>query len=286
MIKDFRKFNGLENHKYDLCIVGAGAAGITVAREFINKQFRVCLLESGGLNLDQETQSLNVGTFSSPVDHDPLHEGRLRYFGGSTNHWAGFCIPLIKEDFIIRHWIPNSGWPISFADLEPFYIRAQGVCKLGEFDYDHGVWQKLGINPPSINQKKVVLRFWQWPDPLRFGQAYLQELKQAVNVNVFLYANVTNIQINEEHSQVTGINVRSLTGRTDIISAKHYVIACGGIENARLLLVSNSIKHRGIGNEHDVVGRYIMDHLQAQVGITVTRDNWLLPTKDLRINNR
>ena len=104
----------------DVCIIGAGAAGITLAREFAGAPIRVCLLESGGWGPDPKTQSLAVGR-GVGLPYYPLVRSRLRYFGGSTNHWAGWCRPLDEQIFQPRTWVPLSGWPLSRGDLLPYY---------------------------------------------------------------------------------------------------------------------------------------------------------------------
>ena len=97
MLSDARTVSSGTALDYDVCIVGAGAAGITVAVELMGTPVRVCLLESGGLVPDQATQQLYRG---QSVGHAyyPLDVPRLRYFGGTTNHWSGDCRPLERSD--------------------------------------------------------------------------------------------------------------------------------------------------------------------------------------------
>jgi choline dehydrogenase-like flavoprotein len=118
----------------EVCIIGAGAAGITLAREFIDSPFRVALLESGGMHFNVETQGLYAGQ-SIGVPFDPLTVSRLRYFGGTTNHWGGYCLPLDPIDFERRDDFPYHGWPFPKSYLDPWYARAQKVCRLGPDDY-------------------------------------------------------------------------------------------------------------------------------------------------------
>ncbi|MGH2359600.1 MAG: hypothetical protein ACRDGM_03545, partial [bacterium] len=118
----------------DLCIVGAGAAGITLARDFIGQRFRVCLLESGGLEFDEDTQSLYDGEIVG-LPYTALKAARVRYFGGTTSHWGGWCRPLDEIDFETRDWVPHSGWPFSKSHLDPYYERAQSIFQLGRFRY-------------------------------------------------------------------------------------------------------------------------------------------------------
>ncbi len=130
MIVDARGLDPGSRLEADVCIIGAGAAGITLARALGERDVRVCLLESGGLEPDAESLSLNRGE-SVGLDYFPLSQARLRFLGGTTNHWAGWCRPLDALDFEVRDWIPHSGWPLRKSDLVPFYERAQPICQLG-----------------------------------------------------------------------------------------------------------------------------------------------------------
>ena len=131
----------------EVCIIGAGAAGITLAREFANASFRVILLESGGAEPEQATQDLYAGSdIGRPYDIFPI--SRLRYFGGTTNHWGGvWCDMPSSLDFEMREGVPYSGWPFPLSYLEPWYRRAQPVLKLGPYGYALSDW---GIAPSDI----------------------------------------------------------------------------------------------------------------------------------------
>ena len=244
----------------DVCIVGAGAAGITLAREFIGQEFRVCLLESGGLEFDLNTQSLYEGE-AIGLPYDPLHTLRLRYFGGTTNHWAGTCRPLDEIDFTSRAWIPYSGWPFNKDHLDPFYKRAQPICQLGPFTYDAETWEDSKKSPrlPFMGDR-VLTKIFQFSPPTRFGQVYRDEIVRADNISTFLYANVVDIETTETAQRVTRLRVATLEGNKFWVVAKQFVLATGGIENARLLLASNKMQNTGLGNQNDLVGRFFMTH--------------------------
>ena len=126
MLIDTRELTTSRQLHYDVCIVGAGAAGITLARALRSKRASVCLLESGGFESDRDTQSLyngrTAGAGLSAAGY--LSLSRLRYFGGTTNHWNGMCRPLDAMDFAVRPWVPNSGWPINRDDLAEYYRKA------------------------------------------------------------------------------------------------------------------------------------------------------------------
>ena len=125
----------------DICIIGAGAAGITLARQFSGQPFRVIVLESGGMKADNATQSLYAGK-STGLPYYPLDAARLRMFGGTTNHWGGTSRPFSAFDFEARDWIPNSGWPITKDDVQPYYDRARVICGVGSPDWELADWEK------------------------------------------------------------------------------------------------------------------------------------------------
>ncbi|MDG2334278.1 MAG: FAD-dependent oxidoreductase [Myxococcota bacterium] len=119
----------------DVCIVGGGAAGISVALELLESDLRIVLLESGGAAYEEPSQNLNAG---ETIGHTyfPLISSRLRWLGGTTNHWGGYCRPLDPGDFAAKDWIPLSGWPVTAAEMAPWYERAREICQLGPARYE------------------------------------------------------------------------------------------------------------------------------------------------------
>ena len=256
----------------DICIIGAGAAGITLTREFINAPFRTCLLESGGLENEAATQDLYRGRNVGRKYYD-LDACRLRYFGGTTNHWAGWCRPLNAIDFENHSWAPYSGWPFGLEELLPYYRRAQDVCQLGEYGYDNIYLRNhVGSEILPLNEGQMVTEVIQLSPPTLFGQVYRPIIEAAANVTIYLNANVTNIETGETPNEITRLRVATLNGGRFWITAKYYILAAGGIENARLLLVSNETETAGLGNENDLVGRFFMDHPEGEVGLFLPVD--------------
>ncbi len=256
----------------DVCIVGAGAAGITLAREFIGQTFRVSLLESGGLEFAEETQSLYKGE-NIGLPYFPLDDCRLRFFGGTTNHWEGLCRPLDEIDFETRDWIPYSGWPFDKTHLDPFYQRAQSICQLGPFAYDVEFWENPKTAPrlPFVGNR-VMTQIFQFSPPTRFGEVYRNEIMGAGNVSTYLHANVVDIETNEAAQTVTRLRVATLGGNRFWVTAKLFILAAGGIENPRLLLSSNTVQSAGLGNHHDLVGRFFMEHPKLDSGVFLPSD--------------
>jgi choline dehydrogenase-like flavoprotein len=243
----------------DVCIIGAGAAGITLARQFVGQPFRVCLLESGGLEFEKETQSLYAGE-STGFPYPPLDTARLRYFGGTTNHWTGWCQPLDDIDFETRPWVPYSGWPFSKEHLDPFYARAQSLCELGPYRYDADAWDTPSAPRFNFIGDRVTTKIIQLSPPTRFGEVYRDAIARAENVSLNLHANVINIETPDNGRTVTRVRVASLPGNRYWVAAKVFILATGVVENARLLLLSRQVRRAGLGNQHDLVGRFFMEH--------------------------
>lgn len=255
----------------DLCVVGAGAAGIALARRLADAPFRVTLLESGGLEFDEATQALcrgdNVG-----FPYYPLDAVRLRYFGGTTNHWAGTCRPLEPIDFESRAWVPRSGWPFDKARLDPYYANAQALCQLGDYDYDPAAWEAISGPRLPLDDQRVVTAMFQLSPPTRFGSVYRADVEHAPSVTTFLFANATEVVTDVYGSRVTELRCATLAGNRFSVSARAFVLATGAIENARLLLASRSVRAGGVGNDHDQVGRCFMEHLSLPAGVLVLSD--------------
>jgi choline dehydrogenase-like flavoprotein len=252
----------------DLCIVGAGAAGISIALQWVNSPHRVILLEGGGFDLEPAMQDLYRGEIVGQP-YFPLEAARLHYFGGTTGHWAGYCSPYDPIDFETRSWVPHSGWPIRREEMDPFYARAQKILQLGPYEYDASDWVKgdKDLQPFPLDRNVAWTKMWQFSaPPMRFGTTYRDAIVNARSVHLYTHANVREIEANEGLSAVDGLRVRMLDGKEHRVRARHFVLACCSIQNARLLLASNRRASAGLGNAHDLVGRYFMEHLEIPSG--------------------
>jgi choline dehydrogenase-like flavoprotein len=276
MIRNLEEFSGNKEVSADVCIVGAGAAGITLAREFVGASFNVCVLEAGTFDYDLRAQSLYEGR-NIGFPYYPLDAVRSRYFGGTTNHWAGACRPLDDIDFEIRPSIPHSGWPVSKSDLDPYYVRAHDVCKLGPYIYDPSYWATSEAQPLSFATNDIQTAMMQ-AQPTRFGPTYRDELDQARDVDIYLSANVVDLESSPDGQAIRRVHAKSFGGRELIVSAKVFILATGAIENARLLLASNRIHKSGLGNQYDLVGRYFMEHLSLPGAILAISNADQLPS--------
>ena len=273
MFADARNLEAGQVLVADVCIVGAGAAGITLARELIPSGLRVVVLESGGFEPDADTQDLYDGVVTG-LQTNTLNTCRFRYFGGSTNRWAGWCRPLEADVFDDRPGVAG-GWPIDAAELEPYYPRANATCGIGAVEFDApSVAERSGRELLDLSPSRVRQVIYQYSEPVRFGSAYREELEGAADVTVYLHANLTNIELVEAGGAVRALQGATLAGPHFEVQADRYVLAMGGVENARMLLASRDQEPAGVGNERDLVGRYFMEHPHVYRGAAiVARDD-------------
>ncbi|OGB04488.1 MAG: hypothetical protein A3E25_17965 [Burkholderiales bacterium RIFCSPHIGHO2_12_FULL_69_20] len=255
----------------DLCIVGAGAAGITLAANLAATKLRVLLLEGGGERMSGESQGLYQAE-QTGLDYFDLTACRLRYFGGTTNHWGGYCRENDPIDYERRPDVGLPGWPLTHADVAPYVDRAA---------------VQLGLDPEGFSPKPHFARHSQAGDRLledlsdqfetkvfqlskrlRFQELYADQLRDSSNTHVLLNANVVHLALNQAGTSVAHLQVRGAGGRRRFRGrAKRFVLAAHAIENARLLLLSDDVQRSGIGNGHDQVGRYFMEHPHVVNGL-------------------
>ena len=251
----------------DIAIIGGGPAGISLALSLAHSKLNVLLLESGGMNFDPTIQKMYSGA-QTGVPYEPLDVGRLRQLGGGTNHWGGWCRPMDEIDFERRDWVPHSGWPFSRKAMQPYYARAQDLVEAGPWIYDQkGDASNAGEGSVlPLNGGGLYTSWFQFSKmrgdilPTQFGNRYRDDLKHAANIKPLLHANVTAIRLTPGAQQVDRLDVATLTGKHFTVKPRITVLACGGIENVRLLLASNDVMPAGIGNQNDLVGRFFADN--------------------------
>jgi choline dehydrogenase-like flavoprotein len=266
VIIDYLDKSAAADYQADLCVIGAGPAGIAIARSFIGTSTTVCLVEGGGLAGEDRSQSLYEGSSAGSPPFD-AGTSRMRVFGGSCTLWGGGCIPLADTDLEPRDWVPESGWPLRYADLAPWYAKAREYCRIDpEHAFGPGTFEGPTPRTPLDLDPEAMVNFIFARSPITFGEAYRDALAQASNITVLLHANVMELRATDNASAVTEATIGSLDGRRGHVRARHYVLAAGGIENARILLLSDSVAPRGLGNDHDLVGRYFMDHPSGAIG--------------------
>jgi len=266
----------------DLCIIGGGAAGMAIARQFIDTNKKVILIESGAHSYNDKTQALyEFNNIGHPVRAQKGYISRNRYLGGSTNTWHDGCLPLNPVDFEQRSWVPNSGWPIKYEDLELYYRDAAGFLKLPEYDnFSNKRWRGyIKAAPANFLENASGLEpeiFLFANKPLNTRLAYAKSIKRSANVRILLNSNVTRLETIDNQSVLKLVHIGTLGGNKFCVKATNYILACGGWENARLLLVSRGPDGKGLGNYHDNVGRYYNEHPKIIQGKIVPTDKSLL----------
>ena len=264
MLLDLRDIAQGASLKTDVCVIGAGAGGLTLTRALAASGLDVCLLESGGMDHESAINDLGVGANLGMTYYD-LIDARLRFFGGTTNIWGGRCVPLDAVDFNPRHWIPHSGWPIRYEDLEDGYQRAAAALELGTPIDLETAWERMGTRPPDF--ESLTTGFWYFDLVAeRFNASRCRDLFDAANIRVVTHATVTRLQAAPTADGISSIEFGAIDGKRATLKARAYVLATGGIENARLLLANRDVETGGIGNRFDQVGRYFMEHPHGRLG--------------------
>lgn len=254
----------------DLCIVGSGPAGSTIAREMSGTGLRVTLLESGGFSRDPEADALNaVDNVGYPRVADQWAV-RNRIVGGSSHTWGGRCAPFDAIDLRPRPWIADSGWPIAVGSLAPYLERSSAYLGLavGDGFSDERFWVLAGHRKPRFVPRTPHLLPFFWQFSRDDGESYPFEymrvgrrLAERIGPNVTLVTGATVLRVEPTASgrTVASVKIALPNGRRCTLSTPCVALCAGGIENARILLSSDTVAPRGLGNDRDLVGRYFMD---------------------------
>ena len=232
----------------DVSVIGGGPAGITLALELAELGAQVVLLEGGGL-APPGLKELDLYKGEVSGREYPLQASRLRYFGGTTGHWGGWCRPLDDVDFRAKPHIEFSGWPIKRSELAPWYEPAHRWLEMPLDEYYRG-----GDSPFAdqllADDFGVTSRYFRFSPPTRYGVAYRDKVVGSQRVQCLLGANATSLE-RGPGNEINGVNARSLAGETIQVRSRRTVLAMGGIENARFLLNTNERVEGALGNHSD-----------------------------------
>ena len=260
----------------DVCIIGSGVAGLTLARTLLARGLHVCLLESGGRDHEDAIHRLGDGD-NTGFPYYELQESRLRLLGGTTAIWGGRLAELDPEDFEAKPWVPHSGWPISKDALAGYYRAAWRTFDMPDETNVPGWLNAEAGRLVQASDSALQVGYWRFDTRFnRFTHRNIEDVTGHPPAQVWLHATVTRIQATEDGSRIDHVVARDMAGHKAIVRAQRYVLAAGGIENARLLLASNDVWKNGLGNAYDQVGRYFMEHPHARGGRVVTERSWPL----------
>ena len=265
MITDLIGGDRHQTRTADICVIGAGTAGLTLVRELLGSGYTVVVLESGGTTVEEETQKLYACTVTG-LPHRGYLQGRFRTLGGTSTRWGGQLLPLTALDLDHREWIGAGAWPLSYAELQDYYRRVERLFGVDEDPYEPGAVNRWLCAGTGFDTSHFTARYAKWPPFARRNLARLvgKDCAESRAVEVVLHANVTELSLNADGTRVVSVKARTLDGASIDVKAKHVVVATGTLETIRLLLASSGVAVGGIGNHSGHLGKNFQDHLSLR----------------------
>jgi len=295
MLIDFDAPERPEIAHAEVCIVGAGAAGVAIATELAKAGRSVVLLEGGGPEQEDRSQELYRSAVTGQP-HRGIHEGRFRTYGGTTTRWGGQILELQDEDFERRAWVDGSGWPFPKSELTSHYERALHYFGLRRVERDdEAVWLDLGLDradvPRDLLSPELRMLFSRWLPERNVAELHARTLTGSRRIHVVLHASVTALNLNDAATAVSSLTVRGFSGRRTQVIADQFVLCLGGIETTRLLLQPTAAQLPWQAN--GLLGKHYQDHICVN-GISVkalrVREPWRLfgytTTRGFRFHNK
>ena len=236
----------------DVCIIGGGPAGITLAKEL--EKFNVILIEGGELEFSEKSQNLYKGSIAGNPKYRPdLDICRLRYWGGTSNHWGGWCAPLSKFDFERKDYNPGGEWPISYEkDYLPYLDEACNYCDIEKFNNQ--------FEKEIDNSSKLLKSYWHFSKPTLFGEKFFTDFKKNQNLKIIYGANF--YKFTETNGEVKTSSFISYDKNKIIkLSSKIFILCCGGMENARILLSQKLLYENNSLKAHNMIGKSFQEHI-------------------------
>lgn len=254
----------------DVCVVGAGAAGITLCANLADSGLRVVMLESGSREIEGATQDLYKAE-QTGIPYYDMTSCRLRFFGGTTNHWGGYCRENDRIDYEGRPDLGVPAWPIGYDEIAPYVTTAAKQLGLTREGFDPEVQAKRhGYSTSDLLESQsedFVSKVFQISVRRRFQELYGDSLAKQTNVDVYLNANVTQLNVNPQGNRIDSLTVRALGRPPFQVRAKRYVLAAHAVENARLLMAADDVVPGGLGNKSGQLGRNFMEHPYVESGL-------------------
>ncbi|WP_207477027.1 FAD-dependent oxidoreductase [Arenibaculum pallidiluteum] len=276
MLIDLRELSEPQTFDVPVCIVGGGAAGITLARRLLAHGHTVMLVESGGIDFEPGIQALAGGSSSGEPYYDP-GDVNLRMLGGTTPIWGGRCAEFDPIDFAPRPWVPDSGWPIARDELASYYREAAAVLEITPPAEGRAALMQALPVLRALDGDTLSVGCWSFDDkPNRFTLANIRDVVDHPRARLLVHATATGLELSPDGRRILSVTVADIRGGKASIRAGRFILALGGIETPRLMLASNAVAPAGVGNDHDLVGRYFMEHPHARGGRLESEAAWQL----------
>jgi choline dehydrogenase-like flavoprotein len=280
MMSDIRDYPDGSGLAADVIVVGSGIAGSEVATTLASKGLDVLVLESGRAAFDRDIQALNAIEFLGKphrrLDPEAPYQtylepelrgvSRVRQLGGTSNVWTGKWKPFEASDFEDRPCVADSPWPLRRADLDPYYRSAAQSFGLGDFAAEARRPEVVAMRERAARAGLKTSSFYWEEVPTRTAVRFADEFATSAKLRMVTGATVTDLALDDAGRRVRTVTCRSIDGRMLRASARQVVLATGALETPRLLLASNGQRPNGIGNDHDLVGRYYTDHPKHHSG--------------------
>jgi choline dehydrogenase-like flavoprotein len=248
----------------EVCVIGAGIAGLLLSKRLASYGFQVHLLEAGGMNLEDRSQDLYKSEMRG-IFHQGTTEGRFRTFGGASTRWGGQLLSYPSEVFQKRDLFGNIEWPISETDIRTYYPEIFKLMGVNDLPFTDDFLERFKMRG-ALQSPDVRVRFSKFAPFLKRNLAKTigRQCLASDRITVFFHANAISVDLDKEGARIKSVTARNYKGSSYRFKALEYIICTGTIEASRLLLSSTFVHPCGVGNVTDQVGRYFHDHLTVK----------------------
>ena len=279
-----------ESTVFDVCIIGSGFAGAILGDALVKHGIKTVILESGAdpraPSVDPRIQQLEVYRSSGPIAY-PVVSSRFRGVGGTSWLWGGMCPRLQPIDFENNPYTPpGAAWPVKYKDLQSYYEKAEQALRVRggkrskyhpPRNVDFPVRTDRNVSPleSMLLEAGIIIADIPYSTPkdhapwflrdhfgpfVRMTDSHLPVFQSSPFGSLISEVTVTRL-IGDKAGNIAGVEIKDLDRNSKILRARVYIVACGGLESPRLLLLSRSAAFpNGVGNNHDLVGRFFMEH--------------------------
>jgi choline dehydrogenase-like flavoprotein len=267
MIERFSTLSEDANINTELAVIGSGPAGIVIALEAAKHGLSVVLLESGDVSFDPAIQELSEAAEWDRRRHAPLSLAVRRQVGGTSVIWGGRCVPFDPVDFAERPFLQVPSWPVGYAEIQEYFQRSCNwmVCGQPVFTTSRLPHLPHGIVPGFVDGDILGSSLERWSLPTNFGETYREHLEESKNVRLLTGVTCTEVVCHSQGRGARYLECRTHSGSRVVVSAKAFVVACGGLESTRLLMASSGPQGEQLGNRSGHLGRWYMAHVEGSI---------------------